>query len=150
MWSYLEHMLIPGNTPENFHPSFSPFPDDPTYQRLMEMIRHTIDPYLSISDADDQTIISMANHVAQGVHQDLSGLGFPEEIDPISYIYFQSVPYSNLPVILLYELGLVPGMFDDPEASLPPESLSKRMEGTSGCWNFLMWTGWTAFISSIG
>lgn len=120
LWAYLNHMLIPGNTSENFHPSFSPFPDDATYRRLMEMIRHTIDPYLSISDADDQTIINMANHVAQGVHRDLNALGFPEEIDPISYIYFQSVPYSNLPVILLYELGLVPGMFDDPEASLPP------------------------------
>ena len=65
----------------------------------------------------------MANHVAQSVHQDLNDLGFPEEIEPISYIYFQSVPYSNLPVILLYELGLVPGMFDDPKQVYPRVSI---------------------------
>ena len=37
-----------------------------------------------------------------------------------TYNYFRSVPYSNLPVILLNALGLVHAMFDDPFASLPP------------------------------
>ena len=59
LWAYLEHMLVPGNTLDNFNPSFSTFPDEATYQRLMEMIRYTIDPYLSVSDANNQTIITM-------------------------------------------------------------------------------------------
>ena len=114
MWSYLNHMLIPGNTPENFNPSFSPFPDDATYQRLMEMIRYTIDPYISVSDADNRTIITMEDYVVQDVRQDLVDLGFNGEIDHTTYVYFQSVPYSNLPILLLYALGLVPAIFDDP------------------------------------
>ena len=114
MWSYLNHMLIPGNTLDNFNPSFYPFPDDATYQRLMEMIRYTIDPYLSVSDADNRTIITMEDYVVQDVRQDLVDLGFNGEIDPTTYVYFQSVPYSNLPILLLYALGLVPAMFDDP------------------------------------
>ena len=120
LWAYLEHMLIPGNTLDNFNPSFYPFPDDVTYQRLMEMIRYTIDPYLSVSDADNRTIITMADYVAQDVRQDLVVLGFNGEIDLSTYNYFRSVPYSNLPVILLNALGLVHAMFDDPFASLPP------------------------------
>ena len=115
MWSYLEHMLIPGNTLGNFKPTFSPFPDDATYDRLMTMIRRTIDPYLAVNDMDNQTIIQEADLVAQEIRRDLIDLGLTGEINDISYIYFQSIPYSNLPILLLNALGLVPGMFDDIE-----------------------------------
>lgn len=120
MWSYLEHMLIPGNTLANFNPGIYPFPDEAIYQRLMMMIRHTIDPYLAVNNRDNQTIIEEANKVAQEIHQDLIDLGSTGEIDPISYIYFQSIPYSNLPVILLNELGLVPAMFSDSNRQTSP------------------------------
>lgn len=112
MWLYLNHMVIPGNSVTNFQPSFEasfpPPPNEATYQQLMTMIRHTIDPYLTVNNEDNQTITEEANRTAREIHQDLSDLGFSGEIHPSRWNYFKSSPYSNLPILLANALGLLP------------------------------------------
>ena len=80
-----------------------------TFDRLFPLIQPIIDDYVEKGTraTTDQQLDDLARQTAQRITDTYSTIAPGESIDPGSASYFESTSYSDLPVLLLYYLGVI-------------------------------------------
>lgn len=121
LWQYLDYRLIASTGTRNngFTPDFfdNPYPD-PQYEIVARTAESIVDTYVRIDSAALEEQIKAADVAASSVLAAYQRFG-PHTFENEIQYYFLSVPYSNLPVLLLNSLGLVEAHFNDVLARQP-------------------------------
>lgn len=111
--SYLAYRVDPAKTEPSFTwPSFRHelgIPEE-TFNRLFPLVKPIIDDYVEAGAKaiTDQQLDRLAEQTARRIIETYATIAPPgESIDPGSASYFTSTPYSDLPVLLMYYLGVI-------------------------------------------